>query len=89
MDLIHMAPRNELSSSKYCLAKEDNEYLFYLPAGKLLEADLTNAHSTFLAQWFDPQTGKEVEGGQVAGGKKVEFKVPFQSEEAVLYLRKK
>ena len=89
MDLIHMEPRNELSSSNYCLVRENIEYLFYSPAGKQLEADLTNAHSTFLAEWFDPQTGTQVEGGLVEGGKKVEFKVPFQSEEAVLYLRKK
>ena len=89
MDLIHMQPRNELSSSNYCLAQENNEYLFYLPAGKQLEADLTNAPSTFVAEWFDPLTGKQVEGGFIEGGKKVEFKVPFQSEEAVLYLRKK
>jgi len=87
MDLIHMEPSNALSSSGYCLAHKNEEYLLYLPEGNQLEANLTGASSTFKVEWFDPQTGKEIDGGQVEGGKKVVFKSPFQTNEAVLYLR--
>jgi len=87
MDLIHMEPSNALSSSGYCLAHKNEEYLIYQPEGNQVEADLTGASSIFKVGWFDPQTGKEVDGGKVEGGKKVVFKSPFQTNEAVLYLR--
>ncbi len=87
MDLIRMEPSDELSSSGYCLARKNKEYLMYLPEGNQLEADLNGASSIFEVEWFEPETGKRMDGGQVEGGKKVVFKSPFQSNEAVLYLK--
>jgi hypothetical protein len=87
MDLMHMEPSNGLSSSGYCLAHKNEEYLMYIPEGNQLEADLNGASSIFNVEWFDPATGKKIDGGKVQGGKKVLFKSPFSSDEAVLYLK--
>jgi hypothetical protein len=89
MDLIHMAPSDELSSSGYCLANKDKEYLLYQPDGHQVECDLRDASSVFRISWFDPETGKEADGGQMAGGKRILFKSPFPSNEVVLYLKRK
>ena len=88
IDLIHMEPANELSSSGYCLARKNEQYLAYIPEGKQVEMDLGGSNSNFKVEWFDPTTGKKVDGGQIEGGKKIVFHSPFQSSEAVLYLKK-
>jgi len=87
MNLAAATPRNELASTRYCLAHPGEEYLVYLPEGDEVTVDLSSAPGDFAAEWMHPVEGTITPGGTVKGGGKPEFAVPF-SGPAVLYLRK-
>jgi hypothetical protein len=87
MDLIHMVPDTTLTSTGYCLAKEGEMYLAYLPDGNSIEFDLTNAAEKFEVEWLDPLTGEAKAGIQITGGERVILPSPF-TEEAVVYLKR-
>jgi len=87
VDLAAMTPRNDLASSKFCLANVGVEYLVYLPAGgKTLKVDLPEGKYACL--WFDPTAPKETEQNFVehAGGERT-FDSPFNGD-ALLYARR-
>jgi hypothetical protein len=88
MDLIHMTPEPELASSGYCLVKKGREYLVYLPEESEVTVDLSGFPVSFKTEWFNPRSGEFKEGELVKGNKKVTFTSPFETPEAVLYLRK-
>jgi hypothetical protein len=87
MDLIHMVPDTTLTSTGYCLAKEGEMYLAYLPDGNSIEFDLTNAAEKFEVEWLDPLTGEAKAGIQITGGERVILPSPF-TDEAVVYLKR-
>jgi hypothetical protein len=87
MNLAATSPRNDLASTKYCLANPGEEYLVYLPEGDEVTVDLSSAPAEFAAEWMHPVEGTITPGGTVKGGGKPNFAVPF-SGPAVLYLRK-
>jgi hypothetical protein len=82
-----MTPRNELSSSEYCLANPGHEYLVYLPEGGEVTVDVSAAKGAMTVEWFNPRTGEKLAGVKVDGGAKRPFHAPFQGD-AVLYLRR-
>lgn len=86
MNLAAMAPHDELSSSRYCLANPGAEYLIFLPEGYEVHVDLTGSKRTYSAEWMHPVTGITIGGGTVTGGIKPDFFVPFAGP-AVLYLK--
>jgi hypothetical protein len=88
MDMAATTPKNELSSSSYCLANPGKEYLVYLPEGGTVTVDLTAARGNLAVEWLDTRTGVRSEAGEVTGGGKVKLRPPFEGE-AVLYLRSK
>jgi hypothetical protein len=83
--LAAMAPRDDLASTRYCLANPGKEYLVYLPQGGTVTVDLSAAAGDLRTEWFNPATGKPVPAGPVRGGTRQEFKAPFTGA-AVLYL---
>jgi len=85
MNMAEMIPRNDLASTKYCLANPGKEYLVYLPDGDKVTVDLSGAKGQFTVEWFNPREGTATGGGMSAGGGKVDLTVPFGSD-AVLYL---
>ncbi len=85
MNLVEMVPRNDLSSTKYCLANPGSEYLVYLPSGGTVTVDLSAASGALLVEWFNPTTGETVKGDETTGGAKRDFTAPF-SGDAVLYI---
>jgi hypothetical protein len=87
MNLAAMTPRNELSSSEYCLANPGHEYLVYLPEGGEVTVDVSAAKGAMTVEWFNPRTGEKLPGDNVDGGAKRPFHAPFQGD-AVLYLRR-
>jgi hypothetical protein len=88
MNLAAATPRNDLASTKYCLANPGDEYLVYLPEGDEVTVDLSGAPGEFASEWMHPVEGTITPGGPaVKGGGKPDFAVPF-SGPAVLYLRK-
>jgi hypothetical protein len=85
MNLARMIPRNDLSSTGFCLANPGHEYLVYQPApGAKFILQLKPGNYQF--EWFNPVDGKTAAAGQI----KIEsgasqFKAPFEND-AVLYL---
>jgi hypothetical protein len=86
MDMTAMTPRGDLSSTGYCLAAPGREYLFYQPGEGPFQVQLTGDNVPFSVEWFDPKTGKAVEGPSVKAGEQVTFTPPYAGD-AVLYLK--
>jgi hypothetical protein len=47
MDLASMTPQNDLSSTTYCLANPEREFLVYFPEGDRADIDLSRAQGQF------------------------------------------
>jgi len=87
MNLAAMTPRNELASTKFCLASPGEEYLVYLPDGGKVTVDLSAAKTALSVEWFDPGSGKTKRAKAVRGGARRDFTAPFRGD-AVLYLHR-
>ena len=83
MNLAAMAPRNELSSTRYCLASPGKEYLVYLPDGGEVTVDLREAQGILAVEWMHPIEGSVTPGGTIEGGAKRVFKSPFNRDAAL------
>ena len=68
VDLAAMAPRDDLASTRYCLAQPGSEYIVYLPEGGEVEVDLSGAAGSFHVEWIHPVEGTITQGEPVAGG---------------------
>ncbi len=87
MNLIKMAPENDLASSGYCLAEKGKEYLVYLPEGNEVTLDLSDASHDLVVEWFNPNTRETIKQGKIMGGQVPIMKSPFGEDDAVLYLK--
>lgn len=85
MNLATMTPRNDLASTKYCLAAPGSEYLVYLPTERGVTVDLSAVSGEVRVEWFDSREGIARSAGRVPGGGKREFRSPFDGD-AVLHL---
>ena len=64
-------------NSKYCLAKQGQLYLVYLPEGGETSLDLKNEKGEFSVQWFNPREGGKLQtAAPVSGGSSVMLKAP-------------
>jgi hypothetical protein len=86
INLAAMVPRNDLATSRYCLANPGREYLVYIPHGGAVEVDLSAARGIMSVEWFSPQTGGTSPGAPIPGGTRRAFRAPFNGD-AVLYLK--
>jgi len=85
MNLAAMAPCNELSSTRYCLAVPPREYLVYQPSAGVFSVRLNAGGYRY--EWYDPVEGQSAATGHVeAPGGSQPFKPPFDGQ-AVLYLK--
>jgi len=90
MVLAKMTPRPELSSTRYCLANPQEEYLIYMPEGGAVTINLCGApkNSTFEVEWFLPRVNRTFPGAfPLPGGDYVATAAPFTGD-AVLYLKR-
>jgi hypothetical protein len=87
MNLIKMAPENDLASSGYCLAEKGKEYLVYLPEGNEVTLDLSDASRDLSVEWFNPNTEETIKPGKIKGGQTQVLKSPYGDDDAVLYLK--
>ena len=91
LNLAQVTPRNELSSTSYCLAQtpaQGAEYLVYAPTGGSFTVDLSAMPSSrnLAVEWFSPSTGATTTGDSIAAGSSsYSFTPPF-SGDALLYL---
>ncbi len=85
LDLAAMTPRDDLASTKYCLADPGKAYVVYIPSGGKVTVSLGGAKNRFAVEWIRPSNGEAVAGDAVTGGADHEFVAPFDGD-AVLYL---
>ena len=87
MNLAAMQPRNDLSSTKYCLANPGVEYLVYKPAANK-EASITVKlkPGKYEYEWFDPGQGKVVSKGTIRAKRGEQTLVAPLQGDAVVYI---
>lgn len=54
------------STTDYCLAKENDTYLIYLPNGGSTNLNLSNVNGSFSVKWFNPKNGGNLVNGSVS-----------------------
>jgi 4-amino-4-deoxy-L-arabinose transferase-like glycosyltransferase len=89
LGLETMAPRPDLASSGYCLARVSGEQaalVAYAPEDGPLTVDLAGIPGRFSVSWLDPGSGRVVAAAPVTGGQRHRFDPPFP-DDAVLVLR--
>ena len=89
INLIDMVPDNELASTGYCLAEKGTEYLIYLPEGKDVTVDLSDASGDLSVEWFNPNSNETEYSENIPGGEVQSLQSPFGEDDAVLYLKAK
>ncbi|HEX5759196.1 MAG TPA: DUF5060 domain-containing protein [Thermoanaerobaculia bacterium] len=84
-----MAPADPLvlAGSAYALAEPGEAYVFYLPDGGAIEADLRGVSGSFDADWFDPRTGAFQAVPAVEGGAVRSFTAPAAGDWTLRLLR--
>ena len=91
MDLIAMAPREDLSSTGYALANPGEEYLVLAPDGATAPFTVRLEPGTYSAEWFAIERRATVPGATttVERSQAVSFSAPSEaSGPSVLYLEK-
>ena len=87
INLAAMVPRNELASSRYCLADPGKEYLVYMPEGGNVTVDLRDAPGPFSAEWFNAKTGESKTAQPVRGGNGRALASTFDRDDVALHLK--
>lgn len=68
---------NKNDNSQYCLAKEGEVYLVYLPNGGRTEIDLSRTDGSYKLQWFNPRAGGMLQdGGTITANSKTPLRAP-------------
>lgn len=86
IDLTHMVPYPEISSTRYCLANPGEEYLVYQAESGQFKLRLFGVTGPFRVEWFIPCTGETIPGRSFIDGSAIDFTPPC-SGEIVLYLK--
>ncbi len=84
IDLVHMVPRGDLTSTGYALANPGAEYIVYQSETQNPTFTVTLAAGTYNYEWMNTGTGTITARQIIAGGKQ-SFKPPF-SAPAVLHI---
>jgi hypothetical protein len=88
MDLANMTPREDLSTTRYCLAKPGHEYLIYFPEGGKATVNLSDVAGELEIEWFIPILNRTVKGIRTVKGGYFAVVEPPYSGDVVLYLKK-
>ena len=91
MDLLHMEPRGELSSTGYTLANPGQEYLVLQPTATTQPLTVTLAAGTYTVEWFSVTARQTTEADQLTldHDQRLDLTAPFaEPEPALLYLRR-
>lgn len=86
VDLAKMTPRNDLASTKYCLANPGMEYVVLQPDKGPLKVTLPEKRATYALEWFDVTKGKGIPAEKVVAVTATEFTPPFDGP-AALHLK--
>ncbi len=85
LDLREMAPREDLASTRYCLADSTRHVVVYLPEGGPVDVDLSGMAGELAVEWLAPISGAIQAGAPVTAGSRCRLQSPSPGP-AVLYL---
>jgi len=90
MNLAAMQPRDDLASTKYCLANPGVQYLVYNSDADTRSITVNLAAGTYDYEWFNPNSGKIESTGTIKAVNNAQqtIEAPFKGD-AVLYLAHK
>jgi len=88
VNLAKMTPRNDLSTSTFCLANPGIEYIVYQP--NKIPYNLQIIAGTYNYEWFDPQAGKVIDKGNFTATNPQKYLTPPANciWDSVLYLKR-
>lgn len=87
IDLVHMSPRDDLSSTTFCLAKPGCEYIVYEPGSSSFTVSALEPGGQYHYEWYDTQRHRVTETGQAkASGPAMQFSPANRG--MVLYLKR-
>ncbi len=87
IDLVHMSPRDDLSSTTFCLAKPGCEYIVYQPGSSSFTISALEPGEQYYYEWYDTQRHRVAETGRAkASGPVMQF-TPANGG-MVLYLKR-
>lgn len=84
---LEPASRRVLAGDAWALAERKRAFVFYLPAGGTIRANLRGAPGSLKVRWYDPRTGAFRDAPAVPGGKVRAFTAPSDDDWA-LYIYK-
>jgi hypothetical protein len=87
IDLAHMVPHGELSSTGYCLANPGQEYLIYFSEGSGV-VNLDGVGGEYSIEWFIPLLNKTASSTRTLRGGQSHTLSPPTILDAVLYLKR-
>jgi len=86
IDLVNMGPRDDLCSTKFCLAKPGEEYIVYQPGRSSFNVSGLHTGRSYYYEWYDPERHKVIGSGQTVASSPVKAFTPG-NEGMVLYLK--
>jgi hypothetical protein len=87
IDLSAVRPRDELVSTRYCLANPGLDYIVFVPQGREVTLDLSAADGVLQVEWLHATEAAAAPRSTIAGGSKRVFKSPVGAD-AVLHVFK-
>ncbi|MFV0593448.1 MAG: DUF5060 domain-containing protein [Draconibacterium sp.] len=88
-DLLNLLPHDEMLRSGdnvILAANPGNEYVVYDEDGGSFSIDLSNAHQTFTAEWYNPLNGEITPIGRIKSGTVRSFDTPTTGFDWVLHI---
>ncbi len=74
----------------YCLTKQSEIYLVYIPDGGKSTLDLSEVPGEFELSWFNPREGGSLENGtSIGGGRQVSLVAPSENEDWLAVIKRK
>jgi hypothetical protein len=77
LKLSTISPRQDLSSSGYCLTDLDSQWVFYTTTTTSLSMNLKSTTNKFNVEWINPINGTKSSGGQINGGDSRSITPPY------------
>ena len=86
MDLVNVRPRDDLSSTRFCLAKAPHEYIVYQPGRSSFTVSGLRCGGLYYYEWYDPERHEAIKEGQSIASSSEKTFAPA-NKNMVLYLK--
>jgi hypothetical protein len=86
VDLVNVRPRDDFSSTRFCLAKPPYEYIVYQPGRSSFTVSGLRPGGLYYHEWYDPGQHEVVKEGQSVASSSAKMFAPA-NKNMVLYLK--